>query len=104
MTNILSPSYLCPLSSALCPLLSIIIAGHQYLPGLDTVRRPDDPLFFHHLDDAGSPIVANAQMALDHGNRGLPFLCDQCDGIVISLIVFLLFGRRFIMGGRLGDV
>ena len=41
-------------------LLPPIITSHQHFPRLNPIRRPDNPLFFHYLDHAGSAVIPNA--------------------------------------------
>jgi len=45
-----------------------LIVSNQNFPGFDTVGRTDDALFFHDFNDAGGPVIADAQVPLDHGN------------------------------------
>ena len=45
-----------------------LIVSNQNFPGFDTVGRTDDALLFHDFNDAGGPVIADAQVPLNHGN------------------------------------
>ena len=44
----------------------VVIASHQPLPRLHAILGSDNALLLHHLDDPRRPIVADAQVSLDH--------------------------------------
>src|SRR5262249_39358588 len=58
----------------------------DHLPRARARRRRHDPLALHALDHARRAVVADAQPALQPGDRRLPVLGPQLDGHVVHLV------------------
>src|SRR5690606_40394282 len=72
----------------------------QYLPRLATLVRPDDSTQFHHVDQPCRPGVADAEAALQHGDRGGVVLPHKPNGVLGELIVTFLQLLAVLLGGH----
>src|SRR5262249_42951996 len=75
-----------------CPALRRVAVDvpRQNFALADVVGRPHHALHFHALDDLGGAIVADAEMALDEAGRCLALASDDCDALVVELVVLRL--------------
>ncbi len=62
--------------------------------------RANDAFLFHGFDHASGAGIADAQAALQHGDRGAPMAADQVDRLVHQRI-FVLFVDDVIPHGQL---
>src|SRR5690606_10214049 len=72
----------------------------QYLPRLATLVRPDDSTQFQHVDQPGRPGVADAEAALQHGDRGGVVLHHKPNGVLVELIVSFVQLLAVLLGGH----
>src|SRR5690606_22560647 len=75
-------------SRHLCGVASIIATlAQQHLALANMIGRADDPFGLHLLHQAGCPVVADLQLALDEGGGGLAVACHHLHGPAIELLV-----------------
>src|SRR5438445_4220666 len=68
------------------PPLGEILRSHQDLARLGAVARPDDPVLLHHIDESGRLGIAEAEAALQEGDRRLPLADHQLDRVPVDLV------------------
>src|SRR3981189_2970606 len=76
-------------------------AVFQDLAGLGAVRRADDAVLLHEVDEARGAPVANSQAALQCGGRGPARIADHANRVLVEIVVNIFsalgiaFGRTF---------
>src|SRR5690606_2790331 len=71
----------------------VVVAGvawHEDIAVAVGRHLRNEPGLFHLLEQAGGPVVADAQVALDEGDRGPAALQDHGDRLVVHRVGFAL--------------
>src|SRR6266571_7879688 len=73
------------------PRLGIVLRHPVYLAHLaGTLRRSDDAVLFHDVDEPARARETDRHLALQHRHRGLPRALDDLDGLFVAVIVALV--------------
>src|SRR6516225_9184624 len=80
------------------------VGALEHVSRLAAVRRPDDSVTLHHIEDARGAAVAQSQMTLQRGSGRLAHLQDQPHGLFVQGILLfagnIAFHGAFLFAGR----
>src|SRR5690348_17301251 len=72
----------------------VAVRVDQNLAAADMVGLADEPVLLHPLDEARCAVVADAELALEIGGRGLLAFGDDLDGFAVELRLGVILVRR----------
>src|SRR5256885_16049731 len=88
----------------MCGIVELLHPGpiFQNLAGLGTVRRSDDAVLLHKVDQARGPPVPDSQAALQRGSGSAAGIANHADGVLVEIVVDILAALGIAFGRSLG--